>query len=111
MKSENKTDQARHTPGPWKVVGTEIWGPHVRLVNGRGAYDEKDRAKNNANARLIASCPDLLDACKFFINSLEASRKGDLTPQWDFSDWATVEFVVKKAIAKAEGQNAAEMGQ
>jgi hypothetical protein len=52
----------KHTPGPWKVVGTEIWGPHVRLADGRGAYDEKDRQRRNANARLIAAAPDLLAA-------------------------------------------------
>ena len=53
-----------HTPGPWKVVGTEIWGANVKIASGRGAYDEKDRQKNKANARLIAAAPDLLEALR-----------------------------------------------
>ena len=49
-----------HTPGPWKVVGTEIWAGSRRITTGRGAYDEKDRVVRDANARLIAAAPDLL---------------------------------------------------
>ena len=53
-----------HTPGPWKVHGTEIWAEHRRITMGRGAYDEKDRATRDANARLITSAPDLLAALR-----------------------------------------------
>ncbi len=44
---------AHHTPGPWRVKGTEIWAAHKRITMGRGAYDEKDRAIRDANAAFI----------------------------------------------------------
>jgi hypothetical protein len=50
---------SKHTPGPWKVVGTEIWGTNHRVAYGKGAYDDKDREHNKANARLIAAAPEL----------------------------------------------------
>ena len=65
-----KEKHATHTPGPWvamgKAVYTEsdnptreiLWGGH----NTRSASDEE----KNANARLIASAPELLEQCKLF---------------------------------------------
>ena len=82
---------SKHTPGPWKVVGTEIWGARVKIASGRGAYDEKDRQKNKANARLIAAAPDLLKVCKVAL------------VKWSFPVGAAfVEKQLEDAIAKAE---------
>ena len=83
----------KQTPGPWKVVGTEIWGANVKIASGRGAYDEKDRQKNKANARLIAASPDLLEACKDIVEIWQSS---------DVCDWETSFDMIKEAIAKAE---------
>ena len=63
-----------HTPGPWKVVGTEIWAGSRRITTGRGAYDEKDRVVRDANARLIAAAPELLRAAKLALGFLEGSH-------------------------------------
>lgn len=70
----------RHTPGPWKIVGSEIWGPHVRLASGRGAYDEKDREKNKANARLIAAAPEMLNVLvKTYKHQIACGRESSIT--------------------------------
>jgi hypothetical protein len=67
---------ANHTPGPWKVKGTEVWAAHKRITMGRGAYDEKDRAIRGANAKLIAAAPDLLDALKSIMTADMIAKSG-----------------------------------
>lgn len=61
----------KHTPGPWKVVGTEIWAGSRRITMGRGAYDVKDRNQRDANAALIARAPALLAQNKRLREALE----------------------------------------
>ena len=85
-----------HTPGPWKVVGTEIWGANVKIASGRGAYDEKDRQKNKANARLIAAAPDLLEAAKGVLEIVRRSYRSDDRGPGDRCS------KLEDAIAKAE---------
>ena len=53
---------ASYTPGPWRLVGTEIWAGHRRITMGRGAFDEQDRKIRDANARLIAQAPAMVEA-------------------------------------------------
>lgn len=62
----------KHTPGPWRYDGRAyIWGPksemvamthedteYIALIRGAGEALPMD-----ANARLIAAAPELLDAC------------------------------------------------
>lgn len=77
-----------HTPGPWQQYGAEIAaGPdmvaEVNLLNKRIAH------QINANAKLIAAAPDLLEA-------LERSRG-----QWIHS--VNAERCLA-AIAKAKGE-------
>jgi hypothetical protein len=69
-----------HTPGPWRSHGEAVWsthesvsGPvtkgtrtnHVCAVSSRLKMPEAERA---ANARLIASAPDLLAALQSLVN-------------------------------------------
>ena len=62
-----------HTPGPWQWVV----GPHVELilvaadyhlgdafVLAPGEWGSGDEASDEANARLIAAAPELLEACR-----------------------------------------------
>ncbi len=95
---------SKHTPGPWKVVGTEIWGANVKIASGRGAYDEKDRQKNKANARLIAAAPDLLAACKTTLEMLDAEIRTAPLGRDTQPEKVTAQ-VLEAAIDKAEKRN------
>jgi hypothetical protein len=61
---------SKHTPGPWKIVGTiypsikEISGPSfmVSAVLWGTGLNEKDFQKRMADMRLIAAAPELLEA-------------------------------------------------
>ena len=53
-------------------------------------------------ARLFAGSPELLSACKFFLQSLESAKKGGLKPASDYSDWDTVRMVIYDAVAMVE---------
>ncbi len=55
---------SKHTPGPWTIVGadrfaTGIWGPKAEDV-----VPATSAPMLQANARLIAAAPDLLEALK-----------------------------------------------
>lgn len=59
---------AKHTPGPWEFSGDGIFGisplnARVRLAD-ICFHNRLNRIDSEANARLIAAAPELLDACK-----------------------------------------------
>jgi len=110
--------QAKHTPGPWtysaddKLNGLRAFGINRDL--GKEAAEERgvdvaietiaevceanDHAIAEADARLIAAAPDLLEACKQAFEELGASAA------WRVS---TLRLdVLRKAIAKATGTGA-----
>ena len=119
------SNKPTHTPGPWKninpyggwistvgdpygsgpmhIADVRGWG-HLTGKGGGCAFDEdKAVAIQEANARLIAAAPTMLDALKALTEryvSLVAS--GDCG-NWDVED---EQFVVaaRAAIAKAEGR-------
>lgn len=98
---------AKHTPGPWKVIvihpgftmdkvaDYEIWGGDGMNLVCR--YKPVDSEDNEANARLIATAPDLLEACKEALIDLEFLK--DYIPRGSNSIKK-----LKQAIAKAEQQ-------
>ena len=69
------------------VIGT---GKTLCLI----PYYDKDDAEQEANARLISAAPDLLEACKDFLYSID---EGLLNPRTSESM-----LNIKNAIAKAE---------
>lgn len=91
----------KHTPGPWeKVDGTDgitrgIRGWHgpeiVNVINWNG-ISRATSVTGQANAKLIAAAPDLLEACIELIGLAE--REG----------WRHVSIIkAREAIAKAIG--------
>ena len=73
---------ARHTPGPWEqkiqscgfcsictVYGTDQGWVEIHAPNGSHTADV--RAESTANARLIAAAPDLLEALKDALATIE----------------------------------------
>jgi len=97
---------SKHTPGPWKVSifgdieteKTDEYGIAIRRI----AYDEGclggGNEEDQANARLIAAAPELLEACKAVVKWAEVF--GPITSE-------NIEPFIQQcgaAIAKAEGE-------
>lgn len=60
-------DHGKHTPGPWVI--DPCWDILGNTDDGNGMVcqittDAVPRAEAEANARLIAAAPDLLEACR-----------------------------------------------
>lgn len=94
---------SNHTPGPWKekqkstysepgyvVLWPDKGGEHMRRLDYQGCFTEAD-------ARLIAAAPELLDALKAIVSSLSEHDEEGLIEHVEPMRKA------RAAIAKAEG--------
>ncbi len=98
-----KAQNSGHTPGPWEYVqGDErnpynagIYGQSGRLIHLSAAMSDEDKA----NARLIASAPDLLAALKL-VRDFDCKNTPALMGLPWFKEMHAAVFA---AIAKAEG--------
>ncbi len=93
----------KHTPGPWRMSEfPDIDG--YKIYGGRTAFNSKPRllavVKNQGtatmdesqnNARLFFYAPDLLAACKKYIDNRDDGRLGEEND------------LIEEAIARAEG--------
>lgn len=104
--------ESKHTPKPWhaarmnsttiNVVPHRIHGFRAMLVGGSDGQVVahtfgKTAEETEANARLIAAAPDLLDAIKPLLSFLESELEGDEAHPFH-KDLAAA----RAAIAKAE---------
>lgn len=100
-------NNTKHTPGPWdvkhseskpafNVIGTALGGkykiarcPYVVLQQGesRDILNDRECKEAEANAKLIAAAPEMLEALQVVMN--------------DDIEWDAVEKMVKEAIKKA----------
>lgn len=96
-------EPAKHTPGPWEVervnsdyphdicLGYDIPGEGCPILIATVFSDEDDApisvTEANANARLIAAAPDLLEACRRALDAVDRD-----TVEWD---------ILSTAITKA----------
>lgn len=95
--------KAKHTPGPWRVEDQRKAISRWVIVTGEGGSVAEcapagpwvSNETADANARLIAAAPDLLEAAKM---ALEMYRQ--LQP---VGGWQAVHDFLHAAIAKAEG--------
>lgn len=111
----NKT----HTPGPWRVEDPPMNDHGASLaIMGPGKADRTQLyiaevwkiddtaremamdAEGKANARLIASAPDLLKACKATLPFLETEDHRRIPGRGD----CPLTAMLRKAIAQAEGE-------
>jgi len=107
-----------HTPGPWmacgdgtcrcKTVNSEEH-PVAHVVSGEWGdehegrmlvYGSVDEEFAEANARLIAAAPELLEACKAVYEHV--GKGGDL--DWHLREYGLAEQLAA-AITKAKGEN------
>lgn len=109
----NTAEKAKHTPGPWKIVKSKFGDLSIEVKKGLATYeivrevggevrqDEKgfwsDKSEVEANARLIAEAPELLEAAQPFVTH----NSGDET----ITITVKTEDVrrLRAAIAKATG--------
>lgn len=109
---ETKAGRAAHTPGPWRIgdAGATIFGPPngnpspVTICAMAGP-----RGDSRANARLIASAPDLLAALKAIVAALEQPVQYSSLRMAESSDIlradaAAAANIARAAIERAEGR-------
>lgn len=108
-------DQVQHTPGPWRVSGrygplkdevsasgravASVWTRRLPLKMEKGAPEAEPDHEGEANARLIAASPVLLDALRGIHAALTPMTGGVKI------DRAGVARICAEAIALAEGQS------
>jgi hypothetical protein len=93
----------KHTPGPWAVDeknGTTVKSGILFVADCDGMGDVTRQETSRANARLVASAPELLQAlkaCAFIVESIAhmQGREADLLPIAD---------AARAAISKATGE-------
>lgn len=103
------TQEAQHTPGPWRIKQSSANGNNFIYPEGSedaicGVRFHLDFDAHEANARLIAAAPDLLEAVEVLLGGLEAEY-----PESKFGiDFRTQMRIrmnkARAAIAKARGQ-------
>jgi hypothetical protein len=100
------SSEGRHTPGPWQVPSFAPWqvnskdalpGTFVIASCHEDRHTGRTREERNANARLIAAAPDLLEAAK---NALATYQAHTDAPSWLIHEMATL----LGAINNAEGR-------
>lgn len=102
----------KHTPGPWNVMEPAANEDGIAVVGGgqplsseegmvawcqRYMHTDGHDTENMANARLIAAAPELLEACKVGIESIDPVTEN-----------AEVRKILRDAINRAEGQEPPE---
>ena len=65
----------QRTKGPWRTAGNHVFSIQGRLTVTRCEYGTDD--ERNANARLIAASPELLDLAYQYLSDLRYPPTGD----------------------------------
>lgn len=102
----------KHTPGPWQFHFNRNFDNHPRVMAGKDCVastigtkttrDNLTTAQKEANARLIAAAPELLDAAEFALDVLI----GCCVPAGGCDDRSAIiqtQKILREAIAKAKG--------
>jgi hypothetical protein len=103
-----------HTPGPWAVSESStrtVWKDGISpdqnfMIASCKCYPAKvlTQKEERANARLIASAPDLLNACRDMREDARLYLSGDLEPS--IRGWKDTIDYLDGVIAKAESPSA-----
>lgn len=90
-----KKAMSKYTQGPWTMDTSRQGDPVVRVPGGRELQNLVDDSTYEANARLMAAAPDLLDALKQLCERVEHYAP-EMARNQDLHE-------AREAIAKAEG--------
>lgn len=87
---------SKHTPGPWQAQtfsSHELQTDFAMVAIGKRAHIIGYSEEDQANARLIAAAPDLLEALELMVDT------------YDNGGWPSSTLVIARAaIAKAKGE-------
>lgn len=120
-----KDRKHKHTPGPWtidageglsvlnadlddpKIVAYGYGDADIMMVANGDEVAASDMETARANARLIAAAPELLDACRKAINTLNGCEPGFEGLHFEYYRYDppaidALEAILAKAIAKAD---------
>ncbi len=112
---EAEMKMSKHTPGPWsyrKVPRKQEWEINtgrcpnsgheswtgMSVVFGCDDYPKMGKIVGEANARLIAASPELLEACKAMLSEFNEQMAGIVNDEF------AVIAKARAAIAKATGE-------
>lgn len=105
---KNQTEEkSKHTPGPWEIVGVYFEDDKGLLAITAGSRKKtgvcllskyKNTSEASATAMLIAAAPDLLEACKTALASMQ--RYGIEQGSKEEKEV----LIIEQAVAKAEGR-------
>jgi hypothetical protein len=104
---ENQTPATKHTPGPWSLFPMET-GWYVNQQGGPGYVGTMHTASHRAaeceaNARLIAAAPELLEALEIARNGLRWYQETyhDAVNGCDDEAMAQIDAAIAKAVGSA----------
>jgi len=107
MTTETRTDADAHTPGPWEQHNLMVYECSCghTLAHLGGCTDPEAEA----NARLMAAAPDLLEFARYAIERIETLRGMTGYTEGDGDLWAgpwswTVVDAAREVIARATGE-------
>lgn len=100
-----------HTPGPWRQTGVNVRAGDALIcyATNHHANTETPESEKLANARLIASAPDLLSALQRLVLEVESICAHEAGPTRDMlierlhKDWDGKILDSRHAISKAKG--------
>lgn len=107
-------ERAEHTPGPWSMEGPDPFGdynihePTARLAIGAVVSNLRSPKVVEANARLIAAAPDLLEALatcqKALAMMIEPKSISATSPQCAWAAAVEAETKARAAISRTTGE-------
>jgi len=108
-KLKTESNMSQHTPGPWSVIGsgagqTQVCGRRNGQICEIASYlydetNEPELDELEANARLIAAAPELLEALKELQSQIQQHFKLDVKKHFSLM---LANVAASKAIDKAE---------
>lgn len=107
MAMSDVVEQVSHTPGPWLVRGTDVYGAGVKVASApsmrQTAGSTVGHEQATANARLVAASPELVASLREMVDLYtELVNSGD-AGFWDPETEKQVQRA-RAAIAKAEAR-------
>ena len=97
---------SKHTPGPWKITHTALNGYRVSDSTGWGVAVVLKDTNDDANARLIAAAPQMLEALEACAAYWHCKRSPGIPEHSELVSLSAeqAQRLIKAAIAAAKGE-------